>query len=623
LQIDNEGFLLAVQGSNAAIWNWDIQTGEVYYSPVWKKMLGYEEYEIAGTFEEWESRVHPEDLDRVQTILTDHLASRLPEYQAEYRLRHKNGNYRWVLSHGLSQRDAMGKLIRMAGSHIDVTEAKEKGELLETFRHTLHERTTSLAKVAERGGQVFWLIQLDPLRVTYVSPSCERVWGLPAETLCRDPRFWISRIHVEDRKRTCDSFEAFVSGAAGDYCVDYRIRGCDGAIRWLHNECARLTNKAGDRNTICIVAQDITQSKTTEEALRESEGRFRLLADAAPVMIWMSGPDKGCTYFNRRWLEFTGRSLDRELGNGWADNVHPDDLATCLETYSRAFDARSRFSMEYRLLRHDGEYRWMWDKGVPREEPAGGFAGYVGSCVDITDKKRLEIEQRDLSRRLISAQETERTGIARELHDDIGQQVALLEVNLDRLAERAKRWAKKDRDLIQELRQQTKSIGSGVQHISHQLHPSKLTVLGLSASVAGFCREIDASGRLHVQALIRNIPASLPKDVALCLYRVVQESVSNILKHSRARRAKVALFGKPNMVCLRVSDRGAGFEPMMNGTNEGLGLISMRERVNMVGGDMRISSRPSRGTCIEVRVPLNSSVPARGKEGILCTGHES
>ena len=144
-------------------------------------------------------------------------------------------------------------------------------------------------------------------------------------------------------------------------------------------------------------AEELKRSKTV---LRESEERFRLVADTAPVLIWASGTDKLCTYFNKPWLEFTGRSIGEELGNGWAEGVHPEDLQRCLDTYAQFFDRREKFRMEYRLRAHDGEYRWILDIGVPRFNQDGSFAGYIGIGVDVTERKQAEEAIREMNRAL-------------------------------------------------------------------------------------------------------------------------------------------------------------------------------------------------------------------------------
>ena len=173
----------------------------------------------------------------------------------------------------------------------------------------------------------------------------------------------------------------------------------------LQDEELVVVTKQGQKRTVLLSARsvkdakgnllhstsvqvDITDRKRAGEAQIESEERFRLVANTAPVMIWMSGTDKLCTYFNKPWLDFTGRSIESELGNGWAEWVYPEDFKTCMETYIKAFDRREKFSMEYRLRRHDGEYRWILDIGVPRLNEDGSFAGYIGSCIDVTERKR-------------------------------------------------------------------------------------------------------------------------------------------------------------------------------------------------------------------------------------------
>src|SRR5438034_1703051 len=151
--------------------------------------------------------------------------------------------------------------------------------------------------------------------------------------------------------------------------------------------------------------------QTSEAGLRESEARFRNMANTAPVMIWMSDTNKLCTFLNKTWLEFVGRTVGQELGNGWSENVHPDDLQNCLETYVEAFDDRQPFVMQYRLKRHDGEYRWISDSGVPRYDAQGKFIGYIGSCVDVTELLRKEEALREFEERVALATEATQLGV--------------------------------------------------------------------------------------------------------------------------------------------------------------------------------------------------------------------
>jgi PAS domain S-box-containing protein len=189
------------------------------------------------------------------------------------------------------------------------------------------------------------------------------------------------------------------------------------------------------------------------EVARESEGRFRLVANAAPVMIWMAGTGRLCTYVNQPRLEFTGRPLEAELGNGWAEGVHDEDLKGCLDDYTRAFDLREPFRMQYRIKWRDGEYRWLLDIGVPRFNQDGSFAGYIGSCLDITDRKQTEEALSGVSRRLIDAQEQERMRIARELHDDINQRIAMLGIKLDLFQQNLPNHGGEFQKRLNELRQ--------------------------------------------------------------------------------------------------------------------------------------------------------------------------
>ena len=340
------------------------------------------------------------------------------------------------------------------------------------------------------------------------------------------------------------------------------------------------------------------------EAIHESEQRFRLVANTAPVMIWMSGPDKLCNYFNQPWLEFTGGPLEAQLGHGWLAGVHPDDLDHCSNTYTRAFDLRKSFKMEYRLRRHDGEFRWLLDIGVPRQNSAGSFAGYIGSCLDVTDRKLAEAALAKMGGRLIEAHEEERTWIARELHDDINQRIAFLAVQLGDWARHLPSPGNEINEFIRQVREDLANLGNDIQALSHRLHSSKLEYLGIAAAAKGFCREFSEQQNVEIEYNHAGIPRSLPKEISLCLFRILQEALQNAVKHSGERQFRVELHGTSGNIELTVNDLGVGFDQEEVLERCGLGLISMRERMQLVGGQFSIDSKPGGGTTIRARAPI-------------------
>jgi PAS domain S-box-containing protein len=361
---------------------------------------------------------------------------------------------------------------------------------------------------------------------------------------------------------------------------------------------------------LAALAEDHEQSV---QAVRESEERFRLVANTAPVMIWMAGIDRLCTYLNQPWLEFTGRPLEAELGNGWVDGVHDEDVKRCLETYTQAFDQRQPFSMEYRVRRNDGEYRWIFDIGVPRFSRDNSFAGYIGSCLDITDRKLAEEALASVGSRLIEAHEEERTWIARELHDDIAQRVALLAVELERFDLQAPGLAVDVHQYLPRARQRISDLAKDIHALSHRLHSSKLEYLGLATAVKSFCHELSEQRNVRIEFTHSNLPVEIPKEISLCLFRVLQEALQNAVKHSAEQNVRVELHGTPDGIHLRVSDSGIGFNWQDAIKRRGIGLISMRERLRLVNGELSIQSTPGRGTVVLARVPLgqkNHSVAA-------------
>jgi PAS domain S-box-containing protein len=350
------------------------------------------------------------------------------------------------------------------------------------------------------------------------------------------------------------------------------------------------------------IVRDVTERNRAIAALRESEARFRLIADSAPMMLWMVGIDLRCTYVSRGWIEFTGRPFEDQLGTGWSEALHRDDVAHSLRTFEDAFHRRESFRMEYRVRRHDGEYRWVLDSGAPRFDADGRFAGYIGSAMDVTEHRLAEEALSNLNHRLLESIEKERSRIARELHDDFAQRLALMTMELDGLGTAVAQEEEDVRERVRRLSERAAQLSADLQAVSHNLHPAKLEYLGLVAAAEAFCREMSAQHYVSVEFHHEAVPEHLSKTVALGVFRVLQEALSNAVKHSRTHELSVTIRGGADGVALEVADRGIGFD--VQASSNGLGLLSMRERLALIGGGLAIDSRPGHGTIVRVHVPF-------------------
>jgi signal transduction histidine kinase len=259
--------------------------------------------------------------------------------------------------------------------------------------------------------------------------------------------------------------------------------------------------------------------------------------------------------------------------------------------------------MEYRLRRHDGAYRWILDTGVPIASPDGTFTGYVGSAIDVTDLRLAKDALSSLSGKLMEAQETERAWIARELNDDLAQRAAALAMQLHRVVQVLPSGTS-EHVRVQNTSAQAAQLARAIQGVSHRLHSAKLEFLGLSSAAADLCRELSEQYHVEIDFSHDNIPENLSTNIALCVFRVLQEALNNAVRHAGVRDVTAALRGTPTEIQLQVIDRGVGFDSEMMGRSDRLGLISMKERLNLVGGQIHVESRLGAGTTVRVRVPL-------------------
>ncbi len=346
------------------------------------------------------------------------------------------------------------------------------------------------------------------------------------------------------------------------------------------------------------------RKRKAEAVVRESEKRFQVMADTTPSLVWMCDAQGKITYMNESRLAFTGLDPNAVHSNSWTEYIHPDDLKNLLDTVSQALKTQQRFSLEYRLRRSDGVYRWMLDVAAPRVNGDGSFAGLIGSGTDTTDQKLAQQALEKVSGKLIEAQEKERFRIARDLHDDICQRLALLAMEISQANRSADGSAETTKQRLHEIQKHCCEIAGDVQSLSHQLHSSKLDYLGVVAAIKGLCDEFSRQHEVSIKITDANVPRELPQDISLCLFRVAQEALHNAVKYSGTNQFTVRVLGMVDCVQLVVSDAGAGFDVEAAKRNRGLGLVSMQERVHLVRGTLSVESQPGKGTKILAVVPL-------------------
>jgi PAS domain S-box-containing protein len=351
-------------------------------------------------------------------------------------------------------------------------------------------------------------------------------------------------------------------------------------------------------------SQLVHELQASEAGLRESEARASLAVDAADIGLWIQDIAQNTIWGSEKWRELFGFGLSEPLEfHTILNRLHPDDREGVHQTHAMAVAGADggRYQTEYRLMLPDGATRWISSLGRVERDATGRPVRIRGTSREVTVQKRAELAVRNLSGRLLSAQEEERRRIARELHDNLGQQIALLAIEIEQVAMTSVAGS------LRQIGARTAEISSEIHNLSHRLHSVKLEALGLAVAVQGHCRELRGQG-LQVTSLVENVPGGLSHEVALCLFRVVQEGLNNVIKHSGAGEARVSLRGTSDALLLSIADSGRGFDESDAFGRVGLGLASIVERLRLIGGEVTIRSKPGRGTTIDARVPLAHEV---------------
>lgn len=510
------------------------------------------------------------------------------------------------------------------------------------------EKDDDLVILQDQSNALAFILDTVPVLISYVdhqqhyrfnNKAYADWFGCPAPELCGkhiqdvvgEAAYTVLRPHLE----------AALQGKQVTYEQEVTYRGAK--TRYIRATYVPQINSQGKVDGFIALVADITDYKQLENELRhseaqmrESEARFRHMTDTSPLMVWMSGTDKLCDYFNQSWLDFTGREIEQEMGNGWVEGVHPDDFARCLETYVTAFDVRQPFEMEYRLKHFSGEYRWILDIGTPRFTSQGEFLGYIGSCIDVTDRVQVEAQMRqlnDILEQRVRERTTQLEAANRELesfsysvsHDlraplrHISGFVDLLQkrLELSNIDEHSQRYLK----IISET---TKKAGVLIDDLLAFSRMARVEMRWMSIDMNQLVHEVsqEIAQDAEEQTIywqIKPLP-EVAGDLSM-LRQVLRNLLSNAVKYSRSRaivEVEIGSFSEEKEYVFFVRDNGIGFnmqyshklfgifqrlhsDPELEGT--GIGLANVQRIIHRHGGRTWAESVVDRGATFYFSLP--------------------
>jgi PAS domain S-box-containing protein len=524
---------------------------------------------------------HPDD--RLIEEWRTALAAGKP-FQKEARLRRADGQYRWFLIRAVPVRDEQRNIVKWYGTTSDIEDLKRAEDRVRLIIDTLP--------------TMVWTLQPDGA-VDFVNQRWMDYTGLSLEEEIENPT---RPVHPEDLPRVLEKWRADL--AAGKASEDeIRLRRADGEYRWFLVRTAPLRDELGNVVKWYGVSTDIEDRK-------QAESRSRTLLDAIPQQIWSGPPDGTLDYCNERWRSYMGLGLEELQGDGWQSMLHPDDRERVLMAWDKAVTMGTPYEQEERHRGVDGTYRWFLARGLPFRDAQGRIVRWYGTNTDIQDRKQAEEELRRLSGQLLRLQDEERRRIARDLHDSTGQDLVALATTLSQLHASIPSSSRKLRKLASQCQVLADQCIREVRTVSYLLHPPMLDEAGLGDAIRHYAGGFQERTGIEVELEISTRLGRMKPSVELALFRVVQESLTNIQRHSGSSQAKIRIERDSGKIALEISDNGSGIPGNPRRQNEkfpfglGVGIPSMHERVKLIGGRLAIETS-SDGTIVRVTIPVD------------------
>src|SRR4051794_29642245 len=570
----------------------DLDGTPLYVNPAFCSFLGFSGEELRH--KHCVDFSPPEDTEKDWVFFEQLRAGFIDHYQLEKRYFRRDGSLVWGRLSVSSLRNFSVPLILAMVE--DITDKKRGEEAVQASEERLR-----LAQKAARIGTFEWNIQTG---VNSWNSQLEELYGLPPGGFGGTQDSFQALLYPADRARV----EKLVHTAMRNgqpMKGEWRVVWPDGSIHWIAGRWQVFADDVGKPHRMIGVNVDIDERKHAEQALLELnrvlEANSALLKSREELLcIFVKNVPVGAAMLDRemrylqvsdRWCADYGLDVLRVLGRSHYE-IFPDIPVHWKAAHRRALEKGETLQADEDCWDRENGPTWVRWEIRPWKTSSGAVGGILIFAENITDRKKAEEALADVPRKLIEAHEEERTWIARELHDNINQQLALLSVEFDQ-------WTRQEAGFEENgisVKRRLEEISFEIQNLSHRLHSSKLDYLGLTAAAKGFCEELSTNAGVEVHFHSSALPTAIPTEISLCLFRVLQESLQNAVRHSGARTFQVTLIGKPDTIQLTVSDDGSGFNIQQAFLGTGLGLVSMRERIQIVRGQMEITSTPALGT---------------------------